>query len=273
MKTRLFYEEPGIRIYHGDARAMREIPCDVPEGARVHVITDPPYSEHVHKKSRRGAGKTVVEARELGFRSLTTRLRRDMCKVFQSRATGWILVFSDLEDQYRWKQDLKSAGLEHVRFGLWRKIGGTPQFTGDRPAVGAEAIEISQAPGFDDAEAIEIAHPPGRKKWNGGGKHGVWWDQPIASGFRHHTTEKPIGLIRQLIQDFTNPGDIIWDPFLGGGTLLVAARELGRLAIGIELQKNYCEVSRERLRQQVLFTPTAPPVPTPEQPGLFEEAG
>jgi len=32
-------------------------------------------------------------------------------------------------------------------------------------------------------------------------------------------------------------------------------------------------VSRERLRQQVLFTPTAPPVPTPEQPGLFEEAG
>jgi site-specific DNA-methyltransferase (adenine-specific) len=69
-----------------------------------------------------------------------------------------------------------------------------------------------------------------------------------------HPTQKPLGILRPLIQYSARTGDVVLDPFAGSASTLVAARELGRRAIGIELDETYCERAVERLAQGDLFT-------------------
>lgn len=77
------------------------------------------------------------------------------------------------------------------------------------------------------------------------------WRFPV-SRFRQHPTEKPLGLIGQIIDVSTRPGDLVLDPFAGSGTTLRAAKNLGRRAVGIELDERYCSLIAERCRQEVL---------------------
>ena len=134
------------------------------------------------------------------------------------------------------------AGLRYKRTGAWHRIGGAPQFSGDRPASGFEAITI--------------CHAKGRSKWNGGG-HAALWSHPIVSnrlgqrGSRLHTAQKPLSLMLELVDLFTDPGDLILDPFSGSGTTGVAAIRLGRRYIGIEMDEVYAVTSRERLAAEV----------------------
>ena len=68
---------------------------------------------------------------------------------------------------------------------------------------------------------------------------------------RKHPTEKPIELLVYLIGKMEY-ADTIFDPFMGSGTTLCAAKDLGRKAIGIEIEEKYCEIAVERLKQEVL---------------------
>lgn len=77
-----------------------------------------------------------------------------------------------------------------------------------------------------------------------------------------HPTEKPLKLIVWSLEQSRTSGTVL-DPFMGSGTTLVAAKELGRRAIGIEIEEKYCEIAANRLRDTVvLFTP--PPEPKVE---------
>ena len=68
-----------------------------------------------------------------------------------------------------------------------------------------------------------------------------------------HPTVKPLKVICKLMKTGSAHGSIVLDPFMGSGTTLVAAKNLGRRAIGIELEEKYCEIAVNRLRQGVLW--------------------
>jgi site-specific DNA-methyltransferase (adenine-specific) len=229
------------------------------------VVTDPPYSQHVHSSSMRGAagwkGKIAVE-RKLGFDALTDVQRQAIAQFGAESAARWVLVFSDTESSHLWRDEMESQGLEYVRTAFWRKLNGAPQFTGDRPAVACEAITI--------------CHPRGRKRWNGGGRQG-FYDVPIAMDRggsageeRVHTTQKPIALMNALVGDFTDNGEVICDPFMGSGTTGVACVNLGRKFIGIEIEPRYFDIACRRIeeayKQPRLF---AEPKPEPKQEALL----
>jgi len=71
-------------------------------------------------------------------------------------------------------------------------------------------------------------------------------------GPRMHPTQKPLAVIRQLVIWYTEPAMTILDPFMGSGTTLRAAKDLGRKAIGIEIEEHYCEIAADRMAQMVL---------------------
>jgi site-specific DNA-methyltransferase (adenine-specific) len=67
------------------------------------------------------------------------------------------------------------------------------------------------------------------------------------TGNRFHPTQKPIAALMPLIESFSRPGDTVLDPFSGSGSTLLAAKRLGRLYIGVELDSNYHAIARRRL--------------------------
>jgi DNA modification methylase len=66
-----------------------------------------------------------------------------------------------------------------------------------------------------------------------------------------HPCSKPIGVWKKIL-DRCTLGNNILDPFMGSGTTLVAAKDMGKKAIGIELSERYCEIAAERLSQEVM---------------------
>jgi DNA modification methylase len=88
--------------------------------------------------------------------------------------------------------------------------------------------------------------------WMKGG-HGVYCYRGFRRpGHTYHPTEKPVGLMRWVIEKVGGDG-LILDPYMGSGTTLRAAKDLGRRAIGIEINEDYCRIAVERLRQGVLL--------------------
>lgn len=89
----------------------------------------------------------------------------------------------------------------------------------------------------------------------------------LADG-KQHPTQKPLAVIAWALKQYPE-AQIVLDPFMGSGTTLVAAKQLGRRAIGIEIEERYCAIAVERLRQEVLdFAPA--PASQPEQLSLEE---
>lgn len=221
-----------------------------------HVITDPPYgTEETHAQHLSSItlknGEPAGQA--LGFDGISGAELVEHARAWVSQAKRWVVFTCE------WKHAhlLEEAGLL-VRFGIWRKPDGAPQFTGDRPGTGWEAVVI--------------CHRPGKKTWNGGGRHAFW---TVAKAGRFgHPTEKPEALIGAWVRDFTDPGDTILDPFMGSGTTGAVALKLGRKFIGIERDPKHFDIACRRIEdayaQPDMFV--EPPRQTSEQQALDLES-
>lgn len=218
-----------------------------------HVITDPPYEAEAHTLQRRcksahdrgGDVYGVADPEPLPFPPIDVEARDAVSVDIGRLARNWAAVFCQVEAIATWRDSLTAGGLVYKRAGLWLKPNGQPQLTGDRPGMGYESIVF--------------AHIAGRSKWNGGGKHGIWsvpkedWKDMSTE---RHPTQKPVALMEALIRDFTDPGDLILDPFAGSGTTGVAAIRLGRRFIGWEKDERYFKIAQKRLaaaREQLEF--------------------
>ncbi len=230
------------------------------------TITDPPYSQHTHEKQWVGAALTNGKQRGkpcpghtvrtthtgLNFAHLTaeqaTRASLELARV----SRRWVLVFTDLEGIALWRSAVADAGLDYVRTCIWDKIDSAPQFTGDRPAA--------------SAEAVVVAHPKGRKRWNGGGRRSVFRHEVNSHdrGDKPHPTTKPLALMRELVSLFSDPGELVLDPFAGSGSTGVACNQLGRRFLGWELSPEYHAIATRRLNGDEAK-------PRKEQPGLFDK--
>ena len=132
-------------------------------------------------------------------------------------------------------------------FGTWRapRPDGVRQrliwAKGDDPGLG----DLSMPWGYGDEEVYVLG-----KGWRGQRRSNVYRLPKVAHANNPgHPTPKPVALMEALIE-YAPPG-VIADPFAGSGSTLVAARNLGRKVIGVELEEKYCDVIVKRLSQQV----------------------
>ena len=221
-----------------------DVMADIPDGAVDHVITDPPYEAEAHQKSRRShrgppGNKDGFVTFPISFDEIQDGDRKGCGQAWARLCARWCLVFCQIEGVPRWRAACEPHGMRHMRSAVWVKPDSAPQFTGDRPASGCEFIEM--------------LHAKGKARWNGGGKRGVYTfncNSQLRKPDEDHQTPKPLVLMLALIADFTDPNDLILDPFAGSGTTGVAALRLGRRVILIEREPKWAELCRERLRAE-----------------------
>jgi site-specific DNA-methyltransferase (adenine-specific) len=233
-----------MTVYRGDGWEIREgrWQDSVPESVDV-VISDPPYDARAHRNGMRGKCAaelkkaalvaSISETHIKGFDPLDDpgKLGRNLLGITKR----WVLCFCTIEMVGDFASGVGPT--QWIRGGIWVKPDPTPQFSGDRPGV------------FGDC--IAIMHRKGRKRWNGGG-HAARWRHATESHFsakdvRVHPTQKPIGLMLELVRLFSDPGELVWDPYCGSGTTGVACLRLGRRFLGHEMQPRYAKVAAERL--------------------------
>lgn len=246
MKPYYHDENAGITIYNGRAEDVlpKLGPVDL-------VLTDPPYAEQTHAGARTAQRKQVtywekVPNSLVDFASFTIEQQRACFDLIGHVAKAWVVSFMDWRHIAAFETE-PPTGLRFIRFGVWVKPNGAPQFTGDRPATGWEGIAILHRIG-------------GKMRWNGGGHHAVWTcnkaHQDSYPG--DHPTVKPLPLVSTLVKLFSSPGELVLDPFGGTGTTARACKDLGRRCILIEREEKYAEIAARRLSQEVLQLEAAP---------------
>lgn len=194
------------------------------------IITDPPYSEHVQNNLCSGSliGTKNVPKYDLKFAPLTQYAWLQDCLRISRR---WVIVFCAVED-FGHFQD--AARPEYVRSCIWYKSNAMGQLTADRPASAYEGIAV--------------LHPTQvKKRWNGRGSYGVWRCNGTRGKKDRHPNEKPVDLALKLVSLFSNPGELVLDPFCGSGAIGEAALKLGRNYIGLDNDPVWVERTQTRL--------------------------
>jgi site-specific DNA-methyltransferase (adenine-specific) len=183
-------EDP-VRLVCGDGFAVLR---DLSDRAVGHVITDPPYAEKTHAGARTENHTTAVAPGKrygshalVDFASFDDETFLTLCDEAVRVARRWVLMTCD----WRHSAAAECGGRPVVRCGVWIKPDSAPQFTGDRPGTGWEAVLI--------------LHRQGRKRWNGGGHHAVWTHPIERDG--DHPAQKPLPLVRRWLKDFRQRHD------------------------------------------------------------------
>jgi site-specific DNA-methyltransferase (adenine-specific) len=225
-----YYQDADVTLYHGDCREVRLTP-----GSVDLLLADPPYGVNWQSGLRQQAfdliandGGTFPLLDVLG--GLLPALKRGRhLYVFGLEDFGTLPVAASTE--LIWDKEMTGPGDLALPWGPGH----------ERILLGC--YKISKA-NRDDGYGRLAARLR---------RHSVIRCPRInAAAVTRHPTEKPVPLLRELIESSSSMGELVFDPYAGSGSTLVAAKLEGRRAIGIELDERYCAVAAERLAQQVL---------------------
>lgn len=240
-----YYQDSAVTIYHGNSREI--IPTLSPVDL---VLTDPPYSSGGLMRSDRNqetsskyvlTGTAVVRP-EFSGDNRDQRSFLLWCELWLADCLTVTGPGAALACFIDWRQLSTLVDAVQVAGWVYRGLAVWDKTEAARPQKGwfrqqAEFLVLASA-GPLNLDAKGVCSP------------GVF-RFPVRSADKFHITGKPVELMTSIIG--TSPKfQTILDPFAGSGTTLLAARELGRKAIGIELNEAYCEIAAKRLQQGVL---------------------
>ena len=224
-----YYDHAGIQIFLGDCRDI------LPHVTADAAITDPPYNAGFKYGPCVDDNRPDYEA-WCGewFRAIQAKTIALTCG--HKNVAAWCRIKEPDWILCWWKP--AAMGGSPVGVCNWEPI----MFWGDpRKDIGRARVDVIRAP------IIQI---------------------PSAS-LGGHPCPKPDAWARGLVAMFTKPGEVVMDPFAGSGTTLVAAKQLGRRAIGIEIEERYVEIAIKRLQQEVL--PLEPDEFEPTQVNMLDD--
>lgn len=203
------------------------------------TVSDPPFDQRTHAKALEAGiveGDRVVGA-ALPFAPLGGAELAAVASEIVRVTRRWIVVFSAERHIETWAVGIERAGGRFVRLGIVERTNPRPQMSGDRPAPAADFLVIAHA-------------RPVRMRWNGGGKAARWKMGAArfdGAGPTVHPAQKHLGTMSQLVDDFTEQGELVLDPFAGSGTTALACVRTGRAFVGYERDAGYHEAAMRRL--------------------------
>lgn len=217
--SRVYYEDSAVRIYHGDCRdILPGITADL-------VVTDIPYGE----VNRASSGLRGLDKGDADIATVPA------CVIALSLARfSTSYVFCGTEQVSALRAGFVGQGLT-TRLVVWEKSNPSPM-NGER--LWLSSVECCVFARRPNATFNEFCASPVLRG-------------PVAER-NDHPTPKPRWLMDRLILASSDGGDTVLDPFMGSGTTLEAAKNLGRKAIGIEVEEKYCEIAAKRCAQGVL---------------------
>jgi len=228
-----YYQQDGTTIYHGDCL---EVLTELPKGCANLIVTDPPYGINWSGTLRRKQSSLGLIVGDDGSLNMRDALVLMLSRITHNRH---FYIFG--------RPDLTGLPVSGIAELIWDK---------EIPGPAAPAPWQYQHEYITFGSHVDI--PASRARNDGAGaarlRRGTVLRYRRASGLgaQQHPTEKPVDLLRELIESSSRIGEVVLDPFMGIGSTLVAARLEGRRAIGIEIEERYCEIAARRLSQGVL---------------------
>ena len=211
-----------LKLIQGDCL---EVMKDIPDGSVDMVLTDPPYGISFQSNYRKDKHNPIKNDNNL----------------------NWINDFVD--EIYRVSKDNTASYVfcswHHVdvfKVALQRKFKIKNLLIWEKNNTGMGDLKGDFAP---KVEMIFLLHK-GRSLIRGSRDANIFKFSKTHN--KHHPTEKPLDLNEYLISKFSDEGETILDPFMGSGTTGVAAKNLNRDFIGIELDETYFNIAKERIR-------------------------
>jgi DNA modification methylase len=202
------------------------------------VVTDPPYGV-AYVENKKGLSKLGVKEEKVIVGDHLQSAKE--YEEFTRKYLGIIVPYLDEYNAiYIFNADLmfpslrsgmKSAGFYYSQMIIWLK---------NQPVM-------SRKDYLSMYELIAYGWFNKHKMERSKAKNVIYHPRPARS--RLHPTQKPVGLLRKIIPNSTKVGDVVYDPFLGSGSIAVACEHLGRKCIGIELDEGYVEASLKRLEK------------------------
>jgi len=237
----------------------RELLAQIPDGSVDAIITDPPYGVG------QGRWDTLTEELATFIVRETMRLLKPTGSFFwfghnETTAEMWP-VFKPLRPRWLTWFYRNSSNIAQQTFGWNSQVivyghKGNPVFNLDAGRIAYSPKTSTSRVSHDDSSSqygirrngkiAKTVHELGRKPMDVLEFPAVTAGVVQAEG-RWHPTQKPLALMRQLVAVSTDPGSLVVDPFCGGGTTCLAARQLGRQFIGIERDAEFARKCRQRL--------------------------